>query len=104
MFFKILLIGILGVYTNTYAQEERIFQVFFDTDSFNLKAKEWVELVQFLKTRDTICAIEIKGYCDDRASQLYNKKLSENRARKVYEQISKYNFCTEYPVLFFWRR
>lgn len=101
MFFKILLIGIIGVSTNTYAQEEKTFQVFFETDSFNLKSKEWVELVQFLKTRDTICTIEIKGYCDDRASQLYNKKLSENRARKVYEQISKYNFCTEYPILFF---
>ena len=89
MFFKILLIGMFGVSLNIYAQEKKRFCIYFDTDSFNTQAKDWNEALHFIKSCDTILKIEIYGYCDDRASQEYNIRLSTHRAKKVYDELVK---------------
>ena len=61
--------------------------VFFDTDKFELKPESEAELqklVSFLNKNPNI-KIEIGGHTDNKGSEEYNLKLSENRAKAVYE-------------------
>ncbi|MCX7955297.1 MAG: OmpA family protein [Bacteroidales bacterium] len=60
--------------------------IFFDTDSFNLKPLSYTELIQlseYLKNNTNV-SIEICGHTDNSGSDEYNKKLSEKRAYSVY--------------------
>ncbi len=69
------------------AQEtiEEIHSVYFDFDKFNMKETQSESMLGFIKKIDTIKVetIEIFGYCDDRGSDSYNFKLSNNRANTV---------------------
>ena len=61
--------------------------VFFDTDKFELKPESEVELfkvISFIQNNPKI-KIEIGGHTDNTGSEEYNLKLSENRAKAVYE-------------------
>ncbi len=63
--------------------------VFFDFDGFNLRPESYKELnklVKFLKDNPKI-RIEISAHTDDRGSDEYNYKLSENRAKSVREYL-----------------
>lgn len=86
---KLILFLSIFYYSKCYSQEFKRVSVFFDTDSFNTQAKDWNETILFIKSCDTIIKIEIYGYCDDRASQEYNLKLSTNRAKKVFDELIK---------------
>ncbi|WP_130734858.1 OmpA family protein [Flavobacterium sp. J27] len=71
------------------AQEEEVHSLYFDFDTFDLKTKQTNSLLQFVKKLDTssIKTIEIFGYCDDRGKDLYNFKLSTNRAHAVKDKL-----------------
>jgi outer membrane protein OmpA-like peptidoglycan-associated protein len=67
----------------------RLNNVFFDLDKYNLRPESFVELdrvVKLMKENPTI-EIELSAHTDSRASDDYNLKLSDNRARSVREYI-----------------
>ncbi len=63
--------------------------IFFDTDSFNIKPESYPELdklVVFIRLNIGI-KVEIGGHTDNVGSESYNQKLSENRAKSVYNYL-----------------
>ncbi|MCX7696612.1 MAG: OmpA family protein [Bacteroidales bacterium] len=63
--------------------------VFFDFDKYELKPESYPELdklVEFLKKNPSL-RIEIQGHTDNVGSREHNMKLSENRAKAVYEYL-----------------
>lgn len=61
--------------------------VFFDNDQYSLKDESKVELEKLLNfiIHNPGLKIEISGHTDDVGSEDYNKTLSENRAKAVYD-------------------
>ncbi len=65
--------------------------IFFDTDSYTLKAESRTELenlLQFLQNNPSI-KIEIGGHTDNTGSKNHNEELSLNRAKSVYNYLIK---------------
>jgi len=63
--------------------------IFFDTNSFELKTESLSELdklVDFMSVNPTI-KIEISGHTDNVGNQQANQVLSENRAKSVYQYL-----------------
>jgi len=64
--------------------------IFFETDSYELKDTSQAELeklLHFLQTNPDL-EIEISGHTDSRGSYAHNKELSENRARSVRNYLA----------------
>ena len=64
------------------AQIDRSHETFFDTDQYDITPIETAKLNRFIASlpKDKIEDISIYGYCDDRGSDAYNNKLSQQRA------------------------
>lgn len=63
--------------------------VFFDFDRTELKPESFVELdklVEYLR-KNAGLRIEIGGHTDDQGTDEYNDRLSENRAKSVYDYL-----------------
>lgn len=63
--------------------------IFFDFNSYDLLSDSYAELkvvVQYMKTNPKL-KIEIGGHTDNVGTQAYNKTLSENRAKSVYDYL-----------------
>lgn len=63
--------------------------IFFGTDSYVLKDESKVELnklIDLLKQNASL-KIEISGHTDNQGKEDYNQKLSENRAKAVYDYL-----------------
>ncbi|MBI5218981.1 MAG: PD40 domain-containing protein [Bacteroidia bacterium] len=63
--------------------------IFFETNSYVLKNESKVELnkiIGFMKENNTV-KIELSGHTDNTGSKDLNKKLSENRAKAVYDYL-----------------
>ncbi len=63
--------------------------IFFEVDKFELQEKSMTELQkisQFLKANTQI-RLEISGHTDNTGSAVYNRQLSEKRARSVYDYL-----------------
>lgn len=63
--------------------------VFFETDKYELLDASKVELNQLVELleKNPEINIEIHGHTDSRGAKEYNQRLSENRAKSVYEYL-----------------
>jgi len=71
--------------------------IFFETDKYDLKAESTVELdklIDFLDKNPSV-KIEISGHTDNVGSTEHNIKLSENRARSVYNFLIETGIAPE---------
>ncbi len=69
-------------------------QVFFDNDSYALKAEEQVKINNFFNTKsDSLLDLKIYAYTDYLGSDAHNLKLSENRALSVKEYCKNLNLA-----------
>lgn len=69
--------------------------IFFDFDSYNLLPESYSELenvLRFLNDNPKV-SVEIGGHTDNVGSKNYNKTLSENRAKAVYNYLIDNNIC-----------
>jgi OOP family OmpA-OmpF porin len=67
------------------------FAIHFDNNSAKIKPEymeKIKEFAEFLKQNPNVKA-EIQGYTDNRGSAVYNQKLSQRRAKAVYEALIK---------------
>ena len=85
------------IYIDVYLQpikagkETVLNNIFFDTDQYELKPKSKTELekvIRFLQENPDI-RIRINGHTDDVGTEQYNKQLSLNRAKAVYEYLKE---------------
>ena len=71
--------------------------IFFETDSYDLKPESKIELtklLQFLNKNPSI-NMEIGGHTDNQGSKEHNMRLSNNRAKTVYEYLITNNIVEE---------
>jgi OmpA-OmpF porin, OOP family len=63
--------------------------IFFDVDKFDLKNKSITELEKILRflNENPNVKVEISGHTDNSGAAVYNKQLSEKRARSVYTYL-----------------
>lgn len=82
------------VFQIVLAQEELLHEVYFDTDEYEIPAKEHEKLLLFLAKIEKmdIEKISIYGFTDDRGSDSYNMVLSQNRANTIKEIFSNNEF------------
>ena len=64
------------------------FTVYFDTDSHQLKTSELTRFDDFFRNKN-VKFIKLVGYCDARASNVYNDSLSLRRTEFLYQLIEK---------------
>ena len=67
------------------AQQKPVETIYFDFDKFNLTEEQTKVVSSFIKSIDTtkVESIQIYGYCDDRGTDEYNFRLSNNRAATI---------------------
>ncbi|WP_411766179.1 OmpA family protein [Winogradskyella sp. A3E31] len=80
----------------SFAQKEVKHVVYFETDEYSIVETERYRLLLFLQEIEGIDIekISIYGFCDDRGSDSYNLKLSQQRADAIKEVFSN-NEITE---------
>jgi outer membrane protein OmpA-like peptidoglycan-associated protein len=90
-YFKLIALISFGYLT---AQGGKVETVYFDFDKYSLEAKQEQPILDFVIQTDTsqIKSVEIYGYCDDRGTDDYNYKLSENRAKAVLQILTSHGF------------
>ena len=76
---------IIGLISQIVFTQNKTYDVFFDTDKYNITSLEIEKLNTFFTSLDKekINSISIFGFCDDRGSQAYNMILSQNRADAI---------------------
>ncbi len=91
---KTLVLVFLLVSQLVLAQKELTHEVYFDTDKSEVPETEHIKLLAFLSEIESldIERISIYGFCDDRGSQEYNLKLSNDRANNIREIFSNNEF------------
>lgn len=75
-----------------FSQNEFTHDVYFDTDKFEVPLTEENRLLLFISKLDTIPIekVSIYGFTDDRGTNTYNLKLSQNRANTIKDMFSGY--------------
>ncbi|WP_299332870.1 OmpA family protein [uncultured Psychroserpens sp.] len=76
------------------AQKEMKHEVYFETDKFEVPPTEHNRLLMFLSEIEgmDIAKISIYGFTDDRGSDTYNLKLSQDRANSIKTIFSNNEF------------
>lgn len=71
--------------------------IFFETDSYALKSESKVELNKLLDllTSNKTIRIEVGGHTDSHGDDIYNQKLSENRAKAVVDYLIAHQIAPE---------
>lgn len=83
---KNLLFLLLTISAISFGQNK--FTVYFDTDAAQLKLDELIRFDDFFSNKD-VKFLKLVGYCDARASDAYNDKLSLKRIKFLYQLIEK---------------
>ena len=86
----------LVTYMNKIEEKFILENIYFDFDSYdlNINSKKYLDIIYlWLKDNDHL-EIEISGHTDKTGDGEYNYKLSENRARSVYNYLKdkEHNF------------
>jgi outer membrane protein OmpA-like peptidoglycan-associated protein len=91
---KICLALFLFIIYNLSAQQKPIETIYFEFDKYDLTPNQTEVVTNFLKSIDTtkVESIQIYGYCDDRGSDDYNFKLSNNRANTIQNLLVSAGF------------
>lgn len=89
----ILFLFICCIQNSISAQRTSSFELFFETNSFQLSSDQQIKLQDHLKKLDTvsISEISISGYCDDIGSKNYNEILSFKRANYIKDLLLTQN-------------
>lgn len=76
-----------------FSQADTTVVVFFQTDSYQLTSHSRSVLEQTLDwmNKNEVISVTSTGYCDDRASNDYNQRLSEKRASEVGSFLTERN-------------
>nr|WP_321229247.1 OmpA family protein [uncultured Psychroserpens sp.] len=76
------------------AQKEMTHEVYFETDKFEVPPTEHNRLLMFLSEIESmdIAKISIYGFTDDRGTDTYNLKLSQDRANSIKTIFSNNEF------------
>ena len=82
---KKILILIFFCFNYVVGQNNLKHEVYFETNKHEVLSTEENRLLLFVSTLDTITIerIAIYGFCDDRGTENYNLKLSQNRANAI---------------------
>ena len=74
-------------YGSLSAQENSVQSVYFEFDKFTLNSSQINVIVEFVNSPkfSQFESIQLFGYCDDRGTEAYNDKLSNNRVATVQE-------------------
>ncbi len=91
---KHFLIILLLVASYSFSQQKLTHEVYFDTDKFDIPSTELSRLLLFLSQLEDlgIEKISIYGFTDDRGSESYNIKLSQQRADAIKSVFSDNEF------------
>lgn len=78
----------------SFSQQNLTHEVYFETDKFEIPSTELNRLLLFLNQLEEldIEKISIYGFTDDRGSDAYNEKLSQQRADAIKHVISENEF------------
>lgn len=78
----------------SFSQQNLTHEVYFETDKFDIPSTELNRLLLFLNQLEEldIEKISIYGFTDDRGSDAYNEKLSQQRADAIKKVISENEF------------
>lgn len=84
------------------AQVKKGETVYFDFDKYTINKEQEQLILDFIQKKDTatIESIRIYGYCDDRGTDNYNYKLSENRVNTVKKILISNGFNKNKIVIF----
>ncbi len=79
----------IGLQRIKVGQSVVLKNIFFETDSYGLKPESKVELLKLtdLLKENPKLKIEFGGHTDNVGEKSYNRQLSENRAKAVYEYL-----------------
>jgi outer membrane protein OmpA-like peptidoglycan-associated protein len=70
----------------------------FDSDSILKTSRpELNRLLRFLEMNASVC-VEIQGYTDDKGPEAYNQKLSELRAKSVFNYLYRHGIAPDRMV------
>ncbi len=88
------LIILLCITQLAFAQKEIVHQVYFETDEYLIPATEHYRLLLFISQIEEIDVekVSIYGFTDDRGSDMYNQKLSQERANTIKTIFSNNEF------------
>jgi outer membrane protein OmpA-like peptidoglycan-associated protein len=70
---------------------QEVFTLYFDTDSDAIAEKDKNEFRAFLQQKELENILEIRSFCDHRASVAYNKVLGNKRLMAVQELIKTFD-------------
>ncbi len=76
--------------TDEQLLEQRVPDIFFDYDSYSLRAEDNAKMqaaAQFLNTQKPTWKIVVEGNCDERGSTEYNLALGDNRAASAKQAL-----------------
>lgn len=85
---KTLVLFVFFIYS-LEAQQKPVETIYFDFDKYDLTASQENIVAYFIKNIDTskVESVQIYGYCDDRGTDDYNFRLSQNRVNTIQKLL-----------------